>query len=145
MYQKALVAFDGSPPSLRAVASARELAEKDCIAELTIINVVNIPHPTILPDGQPMEFIPKEYYQETISQARRQLEEARQTIAAPIPVKTIVESGTPAETILRLAEKERYDLIIVGSRGLNPLERLLLGSVSRKIVSLAQCTVMIVR
>jgi nucleotide-binding universal stress UspA family protein len=37
------------------------------------------------------------------------------------------------------------DLIVVGSRGLNPVQRILLGSVSSKVVHRAECDVLVVR
>jgi nucleotide-binding universal stress UspA family protein len=37
------------------------------------------------------------------------------------------------------------DLVVVGSRGLNPIQRLLLGSVSSKVVHRAECDVLVVR
>lgn len=53
--------------------------------------------------------------------------------------------GNVAATLLRLAEEEAYDLIFMGSRGLGPLQELLLGSVSEKVMNLAPCPVVIVR
>lgn len=56
-----------------------------------------------------------------------------------------VENGDYAETILDMAAKVGADMVVVGSRGLGGVKRLLLGSVSQKVSQLANCTVMIVR
>jgi nucleotide-binding universal stress UspA family protein len=55
-------------------------------------------------------------------------------------VKTLVEEGDPAQQILRCAERERADLIVLGSRGLSDLQGLLMGSVSHKVGQLATCS-----
>jgi len=57
-------------------------------------------------------------------------------------VKKIVE-GVPSEEIIKAANKK--DLIIMGSRGRSALERILIGSVSEKVLHHAPCSVMIVR
>ncbi len=53
--------------------------------------------------------------------------------------------GKPAEEILQLAHEVGADLIIVGSKGLTGVERLVLGSVSEKVVREARCTVEVAR
>jgi len=56
-----------------------------------------------------------------------------------------LEFGSPAETIIKVAKKEDYDLIVIGSRGLSSVKRFFLGSVSDDVSMHAQCSVMIVR
>lgn len=56
-----------------------------------------------------------------------------------------LEFGSPAETIIKVAKKEDYDLIIVGSRGLSSVKRFFLGSVSDDVSMHARCSVLIVR
>jgi nucleotide-binding universal stress UspA family protein len=58
-------------------------------------------------------------------------------------VETIEAQGDPGDVIVE-ASKDA-DLAIVGSRGLNPLQRLLMGSVSSKVVHRAECDVLVVR
>ena len=57
----------------------------------------------------------------------------------------LVEVGSPAKIICRIAREKEYDLVIMGSRGLNVLEDIVLGSVSHYVLSHAPCPVMIVR
>ena len=59
--------------------------------------------------------------------------------AAPVP------PGPPAEAILNLAEVREIDLIIMGTRGLSRLAGVLLGSESQKVISHADCPVMLAR
>jgi nucleotide-binding universal stress UspA family protein len=53
-------------------------------------------------------------------------------------VETLLEDGDPAETILRVAAERRADMIVMGSRGLGAAKGLLMGSVSFKVVQLAE-------
>lgn len=62
-----------------------------------------------------------------------------------LAVDRAVASGSPAEEILRAAERQRADLVVMGSKGLTGLKRVLLGSVSRKVARHAPCSVLVVR
>jgi nucleotide-binding universal stress UspA family protein len=62
---------------------------------------------------------------------------------ADVPVEEIVEAGHPAETIVRVAERERGALIVVGSRGLGEAPRLL-GSTSEAVLAHTHAPVLIV-
>jgi len=59
--------------------------------------------------------------------------------------KTQIEDGDPAQEILRCADRENVDLIIVGNRGLSELKELLMGSVSHKVSQYAKCSCVIVK
>jgi nucleotide-binding universal stress UspA family protein len=60
-----------------------------------------------------------------------------------VDAETVEAQGDPGEAILDSAKDA--DLVVVGSRGLNPFQRLLLGSVSSKVVHRAECDVLVVR
>lgn len=143
MYKKVLIALDGSAPSFRAVEAAIKMTGS--IEEISLIYVVNLPHASAPVDGQSMVFFPPQYYNELTKIAQEVLDKAEQMLAPYHKTTKIIESGSPAETILHIAEKDRYDLIIMGSRGLNSLQKLFLGSVSNKVLSLAQPAVMLVK
>ncbi|NPV91502.1 MAG: universal stress protein [Firmicutes bacterium] len=145
MYEKALVAVDGSKPSLKAVETARELARKGLLRNITLAYVIHIPHPIDSVDGMVLDFIPPGYQKELLGEARKVMGQARDLFPPDCTVEAVIESGPPAETILHMIDKERFDLVIVGHRGLNQLQRLFLGSVSNKIVNLASCTVIVVK
>jgi nucleotide-binding universal stress UspA family protein len=55
-----------------------------------------------------------------------------------------LEIGVPSDKIVETAEKGKHDLIVLGSRGLNPVKRFLLGSVSDDVSQKAKCSVLIV-
>jgi nucleotide-binding universal stress UspA family protein len=79
-----------------------------------------------------------------IQQRLSGLEEAKQFLSERgIEAETVEAQGDPGAVIVEAAKDA--DLVVVGSRGLNPVERLLLGSVSSKVVHRAPCDVLVVR
>ena len=60
-------------------------------------------------------------------------------------VESRIIHGHPAEAIVRTAEKQKTDLIVMGSRGLTDVRAFLLGSVSRKVVMHAGCPVLLIK
>jgi len=65
--------------------------------------------------------------------------------AMGVEVKCYARTGDAAEAILEVAEDQRADLIVVGSKGMRGNRRFLLGSVPDKISHHAPCSVLIVR
>ena len=53
--------------------------------------------------------------------------------------------GDPGPAIVDYANKENFDLVVIGSRGLNSLQEMVLGSVSHKVVKRVNCPVLIVK
>ncbi len=62
-----------------------------------------------------------------------------------IPVERRLLSGDPADAIIRLAETEHIDLIVMGTHGRRGLNRLLMGSVAEAVVRAAPCPVLTVK
>ncbi len=61
------------------------------------------------------------------------------------PISTVIKSGDAATEIISYVEKNAIDLVVAGSRGLNPVQGWLLGSVSRKLIHYAKCSVLVVK
>jgi nucleotide-binding universal stress UspA family protein len=83
-----------------------------------------------------------------VEKARRLVDRASDSLKAEHPdanVETQIDSGDPATTILKHVEAWPADLVIVGSHDRGPFERFFMGSVSRKIIEAAQCSVLIAR
>jgi nucleotide-binding universal stress UspA family protein len=53
--------------------------------------------------------------------------------------------GSPAETIVEMVVREKFDLIIIGSRGYSRLSGLLVGSVADEVMEQASCPVLLVK
>ena len=60
-------------------------------------------------------------------------------------VEALLEIGDPADRILKCVDSEKIDCVIMGSRGLNDLKGLFLGSVSHKVANRAPCTCITVK
>jgi nucleotide-binding universal stress UspA family protein len=76
----------------------------------------------------------------------RVLELAQRTLKRHgVTADVLLKEGDPAETILHAAERLRTDLVVMGSRGLTGMRRLLLGSVSHKVARHSPCSVLVVR
>jgi nucleotide-binding universal stress UspA family protein len=62
-----------------------------------------------------------------------------------VEIRGRLESGDPTEIVLGLAEREGYDLIVMGTHGRTGLSHLFLGSVAEKVVRRALCPVLTIR
>jgi nucleotide-binding universal stress UspA family protein len=138
MIRKILLGYDGSDSAERALAFAGELAEKFG-AELHVVAVARPPEV-----GDDVET------SAVMEQSRRHygrlLEAARARVATrPASCVTQVLIGHPAEQLVRYAEANHVDHIIVGHRGHTVFERWLIGSVARQVIAYAPCAVTVVR
>jgi nucleotide-binding universal stress UspA family protein len=136
---KVLVATDGSAHSMKAVQRALELAEKQ-EAQVTLMAVAYYVQGNF--DGMPMNI------QEKLEdEAREALKKGKAVFDAKnIPVETVLEAGlVPANLIIAKAQDGKFDRIIIGSTGMNALERILMGSTAAKVVAHAPCEVTVVR
>ena len=84
---------------------------------------------------------------ESTAVAYFQMEKQLQAYQENLSVKTQLElvTGDPAQEIIRLANIYQTDLIIIGSRGLTGVKRIVLGSVSNQVVEEANCSVLVVK
>jgi nucleotide-binding universal stress UspA family protein len=74
------------------------------------------------------------------------LNEANQILSAQnIKAKNVLLQGDAATEVIQYANDNQIDLIIAGSRGLSPVQSWLIGSVSRKLVHYAGCSVLLVK
>lgn len=139
MYQSILLAVDGSETSIRAGKQAAQLASLVKGTEVTVLYVSDFEEDSSeeVHDGGPIEF--QLARKKKIQPIREALEREE------IFYKTEVLHGRPAQTIIELANERNFDLVVIGSRGLNSLSEMMLGSVSRKVVNQANCPVLVVK
>jgi len=81
----------------------------------------------------------------TTSSPRDESSTRRTSSWRPIRSRRVERHGGAAKLLVEQAKESRADLIVVGSHGKNLAERLVLGSVSRKVVQDASCDVLVVR
>lgn len=129
-----LVAYDGSEPAQHAFEQAIDLT-KHYGAHLSVLAV-----------SRPPEFgseVETEAVMENSLLHYRQLLEPLKALAPEARFE--VEIGHPAVKITAFAEANGVDLIVLGHRGKTMFERWLIGSVAKKVMSYAPCSVLIVR
>ncbi|MBU5593673.1 universal stress protein [Amphibacillus sp. MSJ-3] len=141
VYDRIVVAIDGSQASLRAFKRAVLVAKRNN-AELIIAHVVDTKTiSTAETYDQSMINRSERYANKLLDDYRVQAEKAGVN-----SVKTHIDYGSPKVRIPKhVAKMFEADLIICGATGLNAVERFLIGSVSENIVRYAPCDVLVVR
>jgi nucleotide-binding universal stress UspA family protein len=62
-----------------------------------------------------------------------------------VNINTVLLEGDPAFEIMGYSDREKFDLIIIGSRGMGKFKEMIIGSVSNKVLHHAKCSIMLVR
>ncbi|MBE0428510.1 MAG: universal stress protein [Thermoleophilia bacterium] len=138
MFDRMIVATDGSASARTAVKHASELARLAGTSEVLIIHVC----PACSVDLDPDE-VNRRLASGIVDEAAKAFE------GAEAGVRTMIDVDYPPESlgsaIVEIAKRENADLIVLGSRGLSEFRGMLLGSVSSKVVQHASCPVLIVK
>lgn len=131
--RRILIACDGSSPGLAIVRHVTGL-QPDGVDAIVVTVLPHEARPTAAPRSQ-MD------YEERMQRSTRPMLEVLR--AAGIEARTVVAFGAPGEEIVRVADTEQADLVIVGRRGAG-LSRALLGSTSEYVLKHATCPVTVV-
>ena len=132
---KIVVGYDGSEAAKRALERASTLAGVD--GQIVVVAAAESHARAGITEGAHLD--PSE-----VEGRRNDLEEAKRLLSQRgVEAQTMEAQGDPGHVIVEAAKGA--DLTIVGSRGHNPLQRLLLGSVSSKVVHRAEGDVLVVR
>lgn len=130
-----VVGYDGSDTAKRALERVAELAGG---AAITVVSAVHVHAPA----GRSAGSVDRD----EVSERRQALAEAEALLGEKGITPELVEGhGDPADVIVDQARESGADLIVVGTRGLSLPERVLLGSVSTKVLHEAPCDVLVVR
>ncbi len=145
-FEHILLASDGSENAAAAAEVAVELAQKFA----TSLRALNVVEPYAALPIRPEDDYALVTHPGPEVVAERLREKVRCSLVdaqrrAGVYYTLHQEQGLAEETILQFAEQHGSDLIVMGSRGLNDFERLLLGSVSNHVVHQASCPVLVVR
>jgi nucleotide-binding universal stress UspA family protein len=141
MYERILVPTDGSAGVERAVEHAVDLAATHGarIHGLYVINAATF-------GGLPMETswegisgVLREEGEEAVERVREMAERR------DVPVDTRIVEGVPSRTIVTYADRNDCDLIVMGTHGRGGIDRLLMGSVTERVVRTADQPVLTVR
>ena len=140
MFEKILLAVDGSEHSLHAAREAGDLARAMKSGILRIV-VAFDGIPAYL--GEPnME----QAIEARMKAANAILQKAQDAVGKiPGEIHNELIEGSPAEAIINVAKTRDSTVIVMGSRGMSAIAELVLGSTSHKVVSHASCPVLVVR
>lgn len=150
-YGKILVPYDGSKYSKKALSEAIDIA-KEFGAELHVINVIDISTdvPSSVLQGtinKKIKKLSREILEPHKAKVNTLLQEkVKMCKREGVNIFCEVMMGKPADSILKFAKDHHIELIMIGSRGLTKLKKLMaIGSISRKVSEEAKCPVMIIR
>lgn len=137
MYKNIVLAYDGSKFSNKALQEAVRIA-KSSGGNLLILSVVDIT------DEFESEApgLTDRMTEKLLKQAQKALDKA---VAAKVKARIEVHVGDAYEMIVDVARKKKADTIIMGSHGRTGLTRLLMGSVTSRVIGHAPCSVLVVR
>jgi nucleotide-binding universal stress UspA family protein len=138
VFERILLATDGSAHAEEALKYARDLASRDR-AQVIVVHAF-APVPSYLGDPWQDRAMARH-----VAAGHQIATDAAQTLQeADLDVIVEVLEGPPADAVLRVADVRQCDLIVMGSRGHGTLASLLLGSVSHRVLAHAKAPVMIV-
>jgi nucleotide-binding universal stress UspA family protein len=145
-FKKILSPTDFSEASYAGLAAANEMA-LHFSAELLVVNVVAAVPMPIMNSGEGLGGFDVATYQlELESSAKNSLQELLdERVSSELRVRPFVVYGDAANEIVRIAETEQTDLIVIATHGMTGWRRFIFGSVAEKVVRHAPCPVMTVR
>ena len=139
MFEKILLAYDGSEGSKLAFEKAAELAKLG-EAEVHLLAVGRIPeYAETVSEVEEAKEQASSFYSKVMDEAIRNLGQRRLAAASHL------EFGKPGDVILRIAEDLKADLIILGTKPHSAMRRRFLGATVDKVVDHAHCSVLVVR
>lgn len=137
MFNRILLACDGSDHALRSTEKALEIAKYNPGSIISLVYVV---------DGDTSKTDVLTYGDLLEEKRHQKLDSIEEMLKIEqVDYETKILKGEPGPEIVKLANDERYDLVVVGSRGLNSFQEMVLGSVSHKVAKRVNCPVLIVK
>lgn len=140
--KKILVPVDGSTNSKLALEKAKELVKMGN-GQVTVVTIIK----DLAAQLYNLENKDKQEIRNVFAkQGKEILKEGIEVFKdCPGVIESLLINGDPAQEIIKLAETGDYDLIVMGSRGLNAFSRLMIGSVSNKVLNHVNISVLIVK
>ena len=137
MYKHILVAVDGSDNSLRAMEDAIKVASTESQIEILYVSSTGHIASDILKAGTLDEYN---------EQNRQKLAREEAAVkASGIAYKVTIEYGDAGKTIAKYAKDNAVDLVVIGCRGLNPIQEIVFGSVSTYVMNHVHCSCLLVK
>ena len=147
MFDKILVALDGSDHAQKALDTAIKLAQR-CDGELILFHAIQLSalrgdyHAMVTPAARKIyRGLGREQGEAILDQA----EKTAKKMGLDKVFRSIVEADSTAKAILSAADTSGVNLLVLGTRGLTGLREMAMGSVAHKITAAAKCPVLIIR
>lgn len=130
--------MDGSQNSFKALTKAIYLAKK-CNASITALYVLRVAY-----DNPGLRFVPQT--QNELKKVEKFLARAKKIVEEKeVKFQSKILFGHEAKMIMDFAQKQKFDLIVMGARGRGILKQMILGSVSNAVIHSSKIPVLIVR
>ncbi|WP_298500176.1 universal stress protein [uncultured Methanobrevibacter sp.] len=139
MYKKILVPTDGSEFAKKAQKHALFLANVSG-AEIIAVSVTE----NNFVNGLPLDDEVYQLNQVLKERSEENLKEFDKLNEDDLKITHVIREGSPARSILEVANEEDVDLIVMGSSGKSGFDRFIMGSVADKVVNSAKCAVLVV-
>ncbi len=139
-------ASDFSPASRAAFSQALRLA-KATGGELTIVHVLPSPASLFIAGGYVTQDTWDLIEGDLRARAGQEMDAlVKEAVDAGVrATPQFVDGGIPAEEIVRAAEQDKADILVLGTHGRSGVMKMLLGSVASRVVAIATCPVLTVR
>ncbi len=141
LFEKILVPLDSSEHSKKALEKAVQIAKK-FDSEITLIHVYSL-------EGVPFS-ITSTFYERYIQDIRNfgdaiLVHGLKQVESEGVHAETLLVKGHIVGEIIKVSREGKFDLIVMGARGLSTIKEILLGSVSHGVINHASCRVLVVK
>jgi nucleotide-binding universal stress UspA family protein len=155
LFNKILVPLDGSDHSLKALKIAAQIAKR-FDGKITLIHAYSVgarpivmPEPTTLSPSWVPVIAPAEF-SKVVEAARKAgasiLEDGERRVKKEgVQVEKLLTEGHTVQEIIKAAEHGKFDLIVIGARGVSRIREILLGSVSDGVMRNAPCPVLVTK
>jgi nucleotide-binding universal stress UspA family protein len=147
MFKKILLATDGSHQSERAGEYAISIADVSG-ADIIVLNVIDTYYLKSLPQEDLRKKLDKKLREEgkkALNKFKNKIEEKKCAgNCKNVKMITMIKEGKPEDVILKIAEKEGVNQIVIGKSGKHGLERFLLGSTTERVVRRAKIPVNVI-
>lgn len=139
MYNHIILAADGSENAVRAAKETIKIASlnKKCLVEVVYVADFVKAKTEVLHAGS------KEVLE---LERRKKIQNVELLLKeAGVLYKIKILHGSPGPEIVKFANENSVDLLVIGSRGLNSLQEMVLGSVSHKVIKRVNCPALVVK
>lgn len=139
MYKHIVLAADGSDNSVRAANEAIKIARLSSESVIDIVYVADF-------EKAKSDVLHASSADALLLERRKKVHNIEKLLKdAGVAYKVTILHGTPGPEIVKYVNEKKVDLVVMGSRGLNSFQEMVIGSVSHKIMKRVHCPALIVK